>query len=350
MESRKKPEILIHVMGSRKINYFCTTILFIDYQFFCIMISRRLLRIKVLQILYAYFQKDDRSIPKSEKELLYSINKTHELFHYLIILILDIADYANSRIDIAKQKHIPSYDDLNPNTRFVNNRFVSLLRDDKSLNSYLLDNKINWVNNQELIRSIYRSFAASEEYHNFMHNDANNFEEDKNVIIHLISVEFINNELLYTILEEKSIYWNDDIEFVLNIMVKSFKTLKASAINLMPETFKNNDDKQFTLELFRNTVLNYEKNMLLIDKYSKNWDIERVAFMDILIMQLAISEFLEFESIPVKVTLNEYIEISKYYSTKKSNFFINGILDKITHTLKEENKIKKSGRGLIGEI
>lgn len=314
------------------------------------MISRRLLRIKVLQILYSYFQKEHRSIPKSEKELFYSINKTHELFHYLILLILDIADYASSCIDLARQKHIPSYDDIHPNTRFINNRFVSLLKKDKSLKRYISENKISWVNYEELIRSIYKSFTASEEFRIYMDNELNNYKEDRKIILHLISVEFIDNELLNNILEEKSIFWNDDIEFVLNIMVKYFKTSKHGSVNHIPAIFKNDDDKVFTKELFRKTVLNYEENMQLIDKFTKNWDVDRIAYMDILIMQLAITEFLEFSTVPIKVTLNEYIEISKYYSTNKSNFFINGILDKIIHILKEENKITKTGRGLIGEI
>jgi len=314
------------------------------------MISRRLLRIKVLQILYSYYQKDDRSIPKSEKELFYSINKTQELFHYLIILIIDIVDYAESRIDLGKQKHIPSYEDINPNTRLLNNCFVKILNDDTRIGKYISENKISWTNHQELIKSLYRSFSSSKKYQDYMSKEENNFREDKKIILHLISDEFVNNELLYNIFEEKSIYWNDDIEFVLNIMVKTFKSINEG--DEFPEitTFKNEDDRLFTRELLSNSIIHYDKNMELIEKFTENWDIERIAFMDILIMQLAITEFLEFKTIPIKVTLNEYIEISKYYSTKKSNFFINGILDKIIHSLRKDKRIEKKGRGLIGEI
>jgi len=314
------------------------------------MISRRLLRIKVLQILYSYFQKEERSIQVSEKELFYSINKTHELYSYLILLILDIVDYAESRIDLARQKLIPNYNDINPNTRFIDNKLIKSLRDDASLNDYIKANKISWVNYSELVRNIFRSFNRSDVYLDYMQKEKCSFIDDRKIIIDLITGEFVNNELLLHILEEKSIYWNDDIDFVLNTMVKIFHKAKLDNSGSLPPIFKNSEDKDFAKDLFRKVITNYKDNMALIDKYTSNWDIDRLAYMDNIIMHLALTEVVEFNSIPIKVSLNEYIEITKYYSTKKSNVFINGILDKIIHSLKGENKINKTGRGLIGEI
>lgn len=314
------------------------------------MISRRILRIKVLQILYSYFQKDDRSIELSEKELFYSINKTHQLYSYLILLIFDIVDYAESRIDLARQKLIPSYSDINPNTRFVDNKLIKKLRDDISINNYIKVNKISWSNYNELISNIFRAFNESDVYLAYMKKGKCSYTDDRKIIIDLITREFFNNELLHHILEEKCIYWNDDIDFVLNTMVKIFNKTDLDNSGSMPPVFKNSEDKDFAKDLFRKAIRNYENNMALIDKFTSNWDVDRLAFMDNIIMHLALTEIVEFNSIPVKVSLNEYIEITKYYSTKKSNVFVNGILDKIIHFLKDENKINKTGRGLIGEI
>ncbi len=184
-----------------------------------------------------------------------------------------------------------------------------------------------------------------------MLSDSNGFNEDKKFISNVFSKIIINHESLYQNLEEQSIFWNDDIEFVIGMIIKSFRSFKASSdenVKLM-SLFKNEEDKDFVKRLFRKTVLNHNENEELISKFIKNWDVERVAFMDIIVMSLAIAEMTEFSEIPVKVSLDEYIEIAKFYSTQKSNIFINGILDKIVEYLKKEGKIKKVGRGLIGE-
>ncbi|MFC2096838.1 transcription antitermination protein NusB [Bacteroidota bacterium] len=314
------------------------------------MISRRLLRIKVLQILYSYFQKDDRSIPKSEKELFYSINKTHELYIYLLLLIIDIVEYAGSIIELGKHKHIRSHEDTHPNTRFIDNKLVDILKNDEDFLKYISVYKLSWADNYELVKNIYRSFSKSEVYNNYMNLENCDFKADKYLILDLLDVEFLNNELLHQTLEEKNIYWNDDLEFVVSIIQKALKKLKPDSKKFIPELFKDKEDKKYARDLFRMSVLNYDTNMTLIEKYTDNWDIERIAFMDIIIMQLAITEIIEIKSIPVKVSLNEYIEISKYYSTLKSSIFINGILDKIILFLRENKKINKTGRGLIGEI
>ncbi|MBU8891731.1 MAG: transcription antitermination factor NusB [Bacteroidales bacterium] len=316
------------------------------------MVSRRLLRIKTLQICYAYFKSSEQSVSQSEKELLFSIQKSYDLYHYLLLLIIDVVQFAGSRIDLALQKQVPTKEDLNPNTRFIDNRLIKLLNDNTDLKKYLNDQKLSWVNYPELIKNLYNEIRESESYKNYMSKENSGFNEDKKFISDVYSKIIINFEPLYQNLEEQSIFWNDDVEFVISMIIKSFRSFKAASneeVKLMP-LFKNEEDKDYVKKLFRKAILNHKEYEELISKFIKNWDVERVAFMDIVIMSLAVSEMVEFPEIPVKVSLDEYIEIAKYYSTEKSNIFINGILDKIVGHLRKDGKIKKTGRGLIGEI
>jgi len=316
------------------------------------MISRRLLRIKILQICYAYLKSQGQSLNQAEKELFFSIQKSYDLYHYLLLLIIDIVKYGRSRIDLATQKHVPTFEDLNPNTKFVDNQLVHQLEENLQLNKYLNANKLSWVNYPELIKNLYLEIKESDIYQKYMNAEQRSYKDDKKLIIDLFSKIIIIHEPLHQNLEEQSIYWNDDTEIVTGMIIKTLKGFKASSDEteqLMP-LFKNEEDKDFAKQLFRKTILKHSEYQQLIADYIKNWDIERVAFTDIVVMVLAISELVEFKEIPVKVTLDEYIEIAKFYSTQKSNKFINGVLDKVVADLKTEGKIKKIGRGLIGEI
>ena len=315
------------------------------------MISRRLLRIKTLQICYAYLKSSEQSLDQAEKELFFSIQKSFDLYHYLMLLILDVVRYAENRIDLAKEKKIPTYENLNPNTKFIENKFIDLLNKNLDFNKYLNENKLSWVNYPELIKNLYSEIIESDLYKSYMKSDNNGFNEDKKFISEVYTKIITNFEPLYQNLEEQSIYWNDEVDFVIGMIVKTFRSFKVSSneeVKLMP-LFKNEEDRDFVKILFRNVVLNFKEHEKLISKYIKNWDVERLAFMDIIVMSLAISEMADFSEIPVKVSLDEYIEIAKFYSTQKSNIFINGILDKLVDYLKKEGEIKKIGRGLIGE-
>ncbi len=315
------------------------------------MISRRILRIKILQIIYAYYKSPGSQINKSEKELFFSIQKTYDLYHYLLLLIVNIADYALSRIEIAKSKKIPSYEDLHPNTKFIDNKIINQIRDNNQLNEYLKNNKLSWVNYPELIRNLYNRIKNASHYEEYMNEQKKTYEEDKKFVIKIFTSDIAYFENLYQSLEEQSIYWNDEVEFIISIIIKTIKGFsenKGANAELLP-LYKNEEDIDYVKNLFRKTILNKEEYRALIEKYAQNWEVERIAFLDILILQMAIAEVTEFASIPVKVTFNEYLEIAKYYSTNKSSVFINGLLDKIITHLKETNKIKKSGRGLIGE-
>jgi N utilization substance protein B len=315
------------------------------------MISRRILRIKILQILYTYFQSDESSLNKSEKELFFSIQKTYDLYHYLFLLVIELADYANSRIDIARQKKIPTREDLNPNTKFVDNFIIRQLRANKQLNQYISKTGLTWTNSPELIKKLYHRIQSAPYFRQYLEEDQRSYEEDKKVIMEIYSSEIINLESLYQTLEEQSIYWNDEVEFVVSMNVKTLKGFRENDGEnafLMP-LFKNEDDREFARDLFRKAILHKEEYRELVKSFTENWDVERIAFMDFIILQAAIAEAVEFSSIPTRVTINEYLEIAKFYSTERSSLFINGLLDKIFRHLKEEGKIVKAGRGLIGE-
>jgi transcription antitermination protein NusB len=317
------------------------------------MVSRRILRIKIMQTLYAYFKQDGgSSISKSEKELLFSIQKAYDLYHYLFLLLIEVADYAQSRIDIALNKKIPVFEDLNPNKKFLNNVVLQQIRNNSQLENYLSTKKLSWVNYPELIKGIYNEIIASETYKSYMSEKTSSYADDKSFICSIYKNIIIRYEPLYIDLEEQSIYWNDEIEFIIGIIIKTikkFSEIETEEPKLLP-LFKNKEDEEFSKRLLHKVILNHVPYSELIKKYSMNWEVERIAFMDVLFMQMAIAEVIEFSSIPIKVTLNEYLELSKYYSTPKSNLFINGILDKIFEELKSTNQIKKQGRGLIGEL
>ncbi len=315
------------------------------------MISRRIIRTKVLQILYAYYASEERSINNSEKELFFCIHKTYDLYHYLMSLLVEIADYAENRIEIKRNKHQPTPEDLNPNTKFVDNQLIKQLRENRVLRAYIEKQKLTWANHPELIKELYLIIQESDFYKQYMETSNRSYTEDRKFAEKVFNNVFLVSEELYQVLEEQSIYWNDDVDFVIAVIIKTLKKFNensSASTSLMP-LFKDEDDREFAKDLFRKAIINHDELQVLVKSHSNNWDLERIAFMDILIMQLAITEFLYFPSIPTKVTMNEYIELSKFYSTEKSRNFINGILDKTLKDLKKEDKVQKVGRGLIGE-
>lgn len=315
------------------------------------MISRRIIRIKVLQILYAFFTSPETSINNTEKELFFSLQKTYDLYHYLMALVIEIEKFAEDRIDLGLKKHRPTSAELAPNTRFVNNQLINQLKASISLNKYLESSKLSWVNEEELIRKLYLSLTELDFYKEYMAAEQSSYINDRNLVEDIFKYLILENEDIESLLEEQSIYWNDDLDFVVSMILKTFKKFKENSDErqaLLP-MFKDDEDRQFAKELYRKVVMNHLSNAEMIKQHTLNWDIERIAFIDNMILEMALCEFLYFPSIPTKVTMNEYIELSKYYSTEKSRNFINGMLDKALKDLKKADKIKKAGRGLIGE-
>ena len=315
------------------------------------MISRRLLRIKALQILFAFYRGESDSLAKAEKELLHSIKKGYDMYQYLFLLLLEIQEYAEKRIDLARQKLMPSHEDLHPNMRFVENPVFQIIRDNESIQEYLTYHKLSWVNYPELIKKLYQKITASEYYRKYMELESADFTDHKKVLNTILSKELLDFDDFELSLEEQSIYWNDDLEFMIGMVVKTIKKFEEDQPTSTPvlPMFKDAEDEGFAKLLMRKVVLKHSENTDIIDSYTKNWDVDRIAGMDILIMEMALTEITEFPSIPVKVSFNEYIEISKYYSTDQSSTFINGVLDKIISAYRTDNKVQKQGRGLIGE-
>ena len=315
------------------------------------MISRRLLRIKALMALYAFNRREDENLTHAETELMFSIGKTYDLYHYLLLLVLEISDIATEKIDQALQKRMPTPEDLNPQRRFIDNQVIAQLRKNLAFKNYISSKKLSWVNSIHIPRLLYNKMIVWAVYEEYMKSENHNYLSDKKLIIKLITELFSNSEELQSSLEEQSIYWNDDMEYISAMIektLKKFKTDSGENVPLMP-LYKNEEDEEFVKILFRKAILHSKKCSELIDKNTTNWEVDRIALMDILVMQLAITEILEFPEIPVKVTLNEYIEIAKYYCTSKSSTFVNGILDNVVKEIREKGLFNKFGRGLVGE-
>jgi transcription antitermination protein NusB len=313
------------------------------------MISRRIIRTKVLQILYAHVTSADKSISSSEKELQFSIQKTYDLYHLLLVLPVELSDYAEKMMEIRKQKNFPTKEELHPNMRFVSNRLINKLKNNKDLSSYIQKNKVNWANSQELVKRIYQAMIESEVYKNYLDSAEDDFQNDRRFFEDFFAEILLKSEFVFNEFEEQSIYWNDDLDFVVSMVIKTLKKFKedSNVNDHLSSLYKDEEDEEFTVDLFRKTLAKSEENRKTIEAYTKNWDVERVATMDILIMELALTELTEFPSVPIKVSLNECIELAKYYSTQRSSIFINGVLDRITKDFREQQKIVKAGRGLL---
>jgi transcription antitermination protein NusB len=314
------------------------------------MLNRRHLRIKVLQLLYAYFQSEEDNFPKAEKELLLTIERMYDMYLYLLLSLSELKRAAENKVADKKKKIRPSEDDLNPNLKFVDNQLIQIIENSTSLNALCEKRKINWmgVENQELFRKMFQHTLENETYFDYLHNNLNGFEEDRAFALSIFKEDIANSELLYSFFEEKSINWLDDLDLCCSMVLKSLKGIQVEEEFIPMPLFKENDDeKEFVIQLFRNTILNNTENEKLIAELADNWELDRIAKMDMFLLKMGLTELQIFPSIPTKVTLNEYIEISKFYSTPKSNLFINGILDKAIGKLTLAKKIVKTGRGLI---
>lgn len=307
-----------------------------------------MLRIKVVKALYAHMKSDADSLMASEKMLVTSIDKTYDLYFLLMSLVVEMAQYAEQRQEAAKNKKLPTYEDLNPNRKFVDNAVIRLLAQSDSVNDYLASHKLSWAKYPELVKSLYTQLEQSDYFKKYMTSQESSFREDLALITEFYTRELEESEILESALDEMSILWNDDLGFALIMVTRTLSNMRASHtdVKVLPK-FKSIEDLDFARELFAKAAVNFDNYQEEIEKYTRNWDVERIAFMDNLIMATAVAELVTFPSIPVKVTLDEYIEIAKYYSTHGSSTFINGILDKIVASFTEEGKINKSGRGLI---
>ena len=314
------------------------------------MLNRRHLRIKVLQILYAFFQSKEIDVVKAQNELLLSVERMYDLYLYLLLTIPELKRAAETNNENRKNKLRPNESDLLPNLKWVENSLVLKIEESKELNKVSSARKVNWLGaeNQEIFRKMFLQVKDSETYFEFMENGLKDFEEDKKFALALFKNEIINSEFLHNYIEDKSIYWLDDIDLCCSMALKTLKTVVLDKeISILSLYKEDDDEKEFILNLCRNTIEMDVENEKLIEILAVNWEVDRIAKMDVLLLKMALVELQTCSNIPTKVTMNEYIEISKFYSTPKSNLFINGILDKAISMLTKEKKIKKIGRGLV---
>lgn len=307
------------------------------------MINRVLIRLKVIQVIYAYYQNGGRNLEAAEKELFYSLSKAYDLYKYLLLLMIEVTQFAERRIDNRRNKLRPTYEDLNPNTRFIDNAFMAQLMQNAQLEEFRANQKRTWDDEGDFVKHLFEKIEQTKAYQEYMAKDALTYEDDRELWRKLYRTTIGQNETIDEILEEQSLYWNDDKAIVDTFVLKTIKRFdpeNGAGQELMPE-YKDDEDKEFARKLLRTAITGAEAYRKLMENNAKNWDMERFAFMDILIMQVALAEIFAFPSIPVSVTLNEYVEIAKMYSTPKSGGFINGMLDSIVNQLKSENKLNK---------
>lgn len=314
------------------------------------MLNRRHLRIKVLQILYAFFQSDETDVMKAQNELLLSVERMYDLYLYLLLTLPEVKSAAVTKIEERKRKLRPTEEDLNPNLKLVENKLIQQIEDSSEMRRLSEKRKVNWmgVENQEIFRKMFLQILESETYFEFMKNGVEGYEEDKAFAVQLFKIDIANSTYLYNYFEEKSIFWMDDIDLCCSMALKSLKAAKENEeFDVLPLYKENDDEKEFIVNLIRKTIEFDKENEDLIMKLADNWELDRIAKMDMLLLKMGITELQVCSSIPTKVTLNEYIEISKFYSTPKSNLFVNGILDKAIAQLTRDKKIQKIGRGLM---
>lgn len=312
------------------------------------MLSRRLIRIKAIKSLYSHICSGESSLIKSEKEYRHNLKKCYDLYLLMFGVIVEVSDYAQKRIDIGLAKLRPTEQDKNPNMRFVNNSLIRMIRESSNLAQARTRERATWRPNEQLVRELYNEMVEAPYFKAYMSSAKSSFAADKKVVLDFYRNHIEDNEQFEEALEESSIFWSDDTNFVLGHVITTLSTIGEGDSDIdVQSMYKNDDDRMYAEMLYRKALVNSDEYFKYIEKFAENWDFERIALMDKIIMLAAMSELIEFQSIPVKVTMDEFIEISKYYSTSGSSTFINGIIDKAIEALVSEGKIVKSGRGLI---
>ncbi len=318
------------------------------------MLYRRHLRIKVLQALYSWYSGSSNDLPAGERQLFQSIDKLYELFIYQLSFLLEVKDFALLRMGYNKKKYFPTEDDLNPNQKFVENKALKLLEENKDFQKKVESLKINWKPEENMILMFYKLLRKADFYKKYMADEHSSLEDDKKFLIKVVDRLMQDFDLLQSFYDEKNVYYSEGYDLCGVLLVKFIDshTAKFTADTPMPGIYstegqKVNDDKLFVQKLYRKVILNDKKLSEIIREKSKNWDYDRIPMLDVILLKMAIAELKEMPTIPIKVTLNEYIELAKYFSTPKSKTFINGVLDKLIIEFKAQGAIKKTGRGLI---
>lgn len=306
------------------------------------MINRKLIRVKIVQLTYAYYQNGHHNMDTAEKELLFSLSKAYDLYNYLLGLIVAITQEERRRVDIATRRAEREGTET-PSQRFAFNKFATQLEENKQLNLFMEDKKMSWENDVEAVRKLCDQIEQSPLYQEYMMSDAEDYETDRELWRRIYRTLIQGNEDLDAILEEKSLYWNDDKEIVDTFVLKTIKRFDPANNadqELLPE-YDDTEDREYALKLFRSTILNADTYQRYMSETSRNWNFSRLAYMDVVLMQIAIAEMLTFPNIPISVTINEYVDLAKLYSTPKSGGYINGMLDAIARHLVDTGRLLK---------
>ena len=312
------------------------------------MINRRHIRVKVMQSVYAMITSKADDIIREEKFLKHSIQKLLDLYVLQLQLLVEVQQMAAKKIELSKKKHLATKEELNPNTKFIENAAILNLVNSTSLATFKNDNNINnWSLDDEYVKIVWSKLEKSDLYKIYVSSGESSFKEDKNFVQDFFKEIIAPEEKLAEYYEDQNISWLDDIPFVNTWIVRTLSKLKQDKVFVLDRLYKDDDDEKFVLELFRKVILHHTSYEADISAKTPNWETDRIADIDMILIKMAITEFLKFSSIPVRVTINEYIEISKDYSTNKSGYFINGVLDKLSKEFSADKRLNKIGRGLL---
>ena len=314
------------------------------------MLNRRHIRTKVMQVLYAFNGSESDDFTKDQKFLMYSVDNMYKLYVLMLSLLVEVREKAELQIEKEQKKHLATSEDKNPNLKFISNEILVCLNRNAALKIKQEDLGVNnWDLDTEYVDIIYNNLMSSDLYKDYMQTRVSTFKDDKNFVIAFFKEIVAPNEKLYEYLEDKNLTWLDDLPIINTAILKLLKKVKEDSpeVHFTPKLYKDTEDKEFAINLFRKTLLNQSALKEEIGNKTTNWDSERIAAIDNVLLCMALSEISRFPSIPTKVTINEYLEISKEYSTPKSSIFINGILDKIVKEYQAEGKLNKIGRGLM---
>lgn len=302
-----------------------------------------------MQFLYTYFSHPSNEMASTEKQMIKDFESISDLHIVIISFLFELNKYAVAFLEDNKSKFIPTEEDLNPNTKFINNRIFSILLKDEILIKKLSRVSVFWRKGDlDIIRKVFVQVIKSNQYKDYLNSEQDSLTEDKKFIQLLLNEFILDNDIFHHILQERSIFWLDDLPFIALFLKGQINNLKEDkSASVIVDVFKNNEDKKFAIDLLRRTIYNESEFNYLIESKLKNWEMDRIANMDLILIKMALTEVISFKEIPIKVSFNEYIEISKYYSTQNSKVFINGVLDKIVSQFKREGKFQKIGRGLI---
>jgi N utilization substance protein B len=298
-----------------------------------------------MQSLYSFFQHEKADMAQFEKEMFKSLDKIFELYLSILGLVSDIHHVALVMMDENKNKRIPNSSDLDPNLKFVKNSLLIGISENKELKQLLEKRKISWQNDFDVVRKLFVEIRNGESYKTYMESTSSTVVEDRDFVISMITEHLSENEVLISLFEEKNMHWADDTFVAFNSVIRNFEDFNGE-FKLSPLLKDETDDMEFMSLLFKKTIIYRQSFEELIGRHTQNWEVERIANMDMLLMQMALAEIMHIPNVPVKASLNEYIDISKEYSTPNSKVFVNGVLDKIIAELKRDNKIAKTGRGL----